>query len=584
MFINKHLLQFIKGLERKLGAVIILELCEVALGTIISLAGAFAVRFILGDELIGGFSSVNYYFAAIGICLLLRFFISGKRITEANIFSADIKLGLREKLMDKIYDLGPAYMTTTKTGSITDIISNKVEWLSYYYSLYLPSAFTSLINAVAIMVFLTKLDVFAAIICAVATVCMSICPMCFYGLMEKHGLQEWQAHTDYYSDCLESIQGINTLKAYNANEDRKKYIAKGGERLRRAVMEHLKVSMLENGLLELLGRIGSAVSVAVAVMHSYSIGGRAVDMILVLFLTSACFGPLMNLVNVWHMGYRGVTASYSIAELLNADSAYKEKRTNCIANDIKQTGISFEHVNFMYKKEDGQVLHDINLEIQPGTVTALVGPSGSGKSTIAQLLAGFYPVTDGRITVDGEVVDKKTIEHIRKRMACVWQDSHLFYENVKENISFGTNETGLNDVKAAAALANIDERITTLLSGYETNVGEDGDMLSGGERQRIILARAFFKKPDILILDEATSSLDRQNEIYMQKSISRLMEGRTALVIAHRLSTIMQADQICVLEKGRITAKGSHQELMEKSPLYRKLVNGQEMGICNANG
>lgn len=579
MFINRYLIQFTRENEKLILKACVCELMLTILGTGISLCLAFLVRMLFGEKEILFFTNIYELFLLIGIGLLLRYILYQKKILEANRCSIAIKSRLRNALLEKLYDLGPAFTVSSRTGDIASTISDKVEGLSYYYMLYLPVAVSAFFNAACLLLILAWLDWFTAIVCLAALAGMAGCPMLFYRLMRKRGEKEWEAHSAYYADCLDSIQGMTALKAFNANGQRKLYIHEKGRELRLRVMEQLRITMLENGALEFLARFGIAFSVAAAAVHVTALGESTEKLIYIFFLVGACFTPMMNLTNAWHMGYRGVTASYSIVELLEQKAvlplrAPRREKTGQVFPE-EHSAIRFEDVCFAYNREEGNVLHNVSFTVPEKTMTALVGTSGSGKSTIAHLLAGFYPVQSGRISVGGLVMGEESVGMIQEMISAVWQDSHIFYGTVKENIRIGREDASDEDIIRAAKQANIHSFVMSLPKGYDTILGENGMRFSGGERQRIALARAFLKDAPILLFDEATSSLDRKNEIEIQKSFLKLRQGKTALVIAHRLATIQQADQICIVEGGRITACAAPEELWRTSAAYRALMGEQ---------
>jgi subfamily B ATP-binding cassette protein MsbA len=267
-----------------------------------------------------------------------------------------------------------------------------------------------------------------------------------------------------------------------------------------------------------------------------------------------------------------MAAAERIFETLDAKSSVPEKPNAIILPKIK-TDVRFENVSFKY--DDKDVLKNISLQVRVGDVAAFVGPSGTGKTTLVNLIPRFYDVSSGRVTIDGVDLRDCTLKSLMEQIGIVTQETILFNDTVAANIAYGSSAHTRDDVIKAARIANAHDFITKMPEGYDTMVGERGFRLSGGEKQRLAIARAVFKDPPILILDEATSQLDTESEVLVQEAIDRMMKGRTVFVIAHRLSTIKHASMIYVLDHGMIADKGSHEELLHKEGLYKRLYSMQ---------
>jgi subfamily B ATP-binding cassette protein MsbA len=290
-------------------------------------------------------------------------------------------------------------------------------------------------------------------------------------------------------------------------------------------------------------------------------------------------GSIGSFTGLYSQFQEALGASSRIFELLDTKSELLEPAVSIQAGST-QSGqpervegrVRFEKVSFRYgDRGDANILSGINLEAQPGEVTALVGPSGAGKSTLVALIPRFYDVTDGRILIDGHDVRDIKLEALRSHIGIVPQETQLFSGTILENIRYGKPDASESEVLDASRAANAHEFVSAFPEGYNTVVGERGVKLSGGQRQRVAIARAILKNPRILILDEATSALDSESELLVQEALERLMQRRTTFVIAHRLSTVRNADRIVVLEAGRVQSVGTHDELMLGGGLYRDL-------------
>jgi len=292
------------------------------------------------------------------------------------------------------------------------------------------------------------------------------------------------------------------------------------------------------------------------------------------------YNPVRKFAYFYNNFQQAMGASASIFGFFDAEDDVKEK-PHAVALKGFAKSLRFENVGFSYSTEEGehQILHHVDFEVGAGEVLAVVGPSGAGKSTLVNLIPRFFDVTSGRILVDGHDLRELTLASLRRQVAQVTQETILFNDTVRNNIAYGQPDIPFKLVEKAAQNALAHDFILRMPQGYDTVIGEKGFRLSGGERQRMAIARAILKNAPILILDEATSALDSESESLVQAALANLMQNRTVLVIAHRLGTIRRANRIAVLEDGRITAVGSHEELLTTSPTYQRLYQLQFMDV-----
>ena len=535
-----------------------------------------------------------FYFIALIIflliCIKLLYKLNVRVVNEAGI---SIKDNVRTKILTKLFLLGPEYADTIRTGTLTSTFTARVEWLMNYYTRYLPVIVSAILNAGIFIIILFYIDIYTGLVSLISVIMMLAIPMVFFKLMKEKGKKEWEEHANYYSECLDGIQGMVSLKAFNADAKYVRDVKAHGENFRKAVMDHLKVTIIEGTFSEFFLRVGTALTIAIMGLRcAYGYIDKNF-LIYAFFIIGATFSPMLSLINAWHLGFQEVSGSYSLSEFLETKSDNlmenaliknelknrKELEVSLNENAVKENKIddvklSFDKISFRYKGADKDTLKDISFELHKGKAIALVGPSGGGKSTIAGLLMGFYRADNGEVLLNGTKLTNETVAFFNDNIAAVWQDNHLFYGSIYDNIKMGKPSATDKEIFEASKKAMIYDLIMSLPNGYDTSVDELGSRFSTGERQRIAIARALLKDAPIIIFDEATSALDRENEKYIGETLSKLKPDKAMLMIAHRLSTISMADEILVVADGRIADRGSSTYLEENCEIYRKLIKG----------
>jgi subfamily B ATP-binding cassette protein MsbA len=370
----------------------------------------------------------------------------------------------------------------------------------------------------------------------------------------------------------ETISGTRIVKAFCMEKYENKRFAAENERLFKLNMKTVSISAISSPLMDFLAGLGISAIIfygGYRVIQGYSTPGTFVTFLAASLMLYEPVKRLTNVNNTINQGIAGAERVFSIIDLV---PNIGDKPDAIVLPPITR-GIDIENVTFCYEKTS--VLRNINLSIRAGEVVAFVGMSGGGKTSLVNLIPRFYDVTNGRIRIDGHDIRDVSLQSLRSQIAIVTQQTILFNDTVRNNIAYGDINRTENDIINAARAANAHDFIMKLPQGYDTNIGELGTKLSGGEKQRISIARALLKNAPILILDEATSSLDTEAEIEVQEALDNLMKGRTTLIIAHRLSTIRNADRIVALVHGRIVEEGNHEALLAKKGEYFRLYNLQ---------
>lgn len=538
---------------------------------ILSVAGGF-IPFWAVYEILLAFINQNVTLNGILIwCLvgaagyLLRVACHGISTILAHISAYTILEGIRLKIADRLMKAPLGEVMGRRIGYLKNIIMDKVEDLEPPLAHMIPELTSNLLLPVAIFIWMLVIDWRMGLAVLIAPV-LAMIPMFF--LMRNYNSQYtayMEANNHVNSIIIEYVEGIEVVKAFNQSTSSYEKFVNAVQSFKEFTLAWFKSTWKSMNLMmaimptTLLG----VLPVGLLLVQNGSISPAELAMGIILSLSIV--GPLMKATTFINEAKSMEYAVEAANELLNLPVLPDSGKIVSIPHN----DIALKHVTFSYDgSEQNEVLHDVNLELPEGSFTALVGPSGGGKSTIARLIARFWDVTGGNITIGGKNIKELSIRQLSELVSFVTQDNFLFNCSLKENIRLGNPNATDEEVYAAAKAACCDEFIVRLDKGYDTPAGDAGKRLSGGEKQRIAIARAILKNAPIVILDEATAFTDPQNEDKIQKSIMALSKGKTLLVIAHRLSTIQNADQIVVLKKGRIVDCGKQKELLKRCPLY----------------
>ncbi|HEX4310661.1 MAG TPA: ABC transporter ATP-binding protein [Acidobacteriaceae bacterium] len=491
---------------------------------------------------------------------------------------------MRDDLYEAILRRSVAFFQKHTTGSLLSALINDIERVQYATSSVL-SDFLQQLFTLAFMVI---------IVVALGGRLAWILP--FFGLVAAGSIfrigRDVRRTTRKGQDKLADIQNIlhetitgnRIVKAFNMEFWELLRFRQAARKLFRANLRSVRAQAITSPLMDFIGAVAIALLLLLGrnqIGHKGMPEGVFFAFIVALF---KMYDPIRRFGIYYNNFQQAAGASAAIFDFMDDQDEVREAKHPRILKGFKDS-IALEHVSFCYSEGEREregppiVLSDIDLTIHRGEVVALVGPSGAGKSTLVNLIPRFFDVTDGRILVDGIDVRQASLDSLRAQIGKVTQETILFNDTVRNNIAYGQPDVPLSRVVEAAKAALAHEFIERMPDGYDTVIGEKGFRLSGGERQRLAIARAILKNAPVLILDEATSALDTESESLVQAALSNLMEGRTVIVIAHRLSTVRRANRIVVLERGRITAIGTHEELLQTSPIYQKLYRLQFVDI-----
>ena len=511
------------------------------------------------------------------VCIALIVVFSAKNIS-LYIKNITLSIGqyrlirdLRNKLYSHFHYLSLSYFNKNKSGELTAVLVNDIDNMRNSLSIMFQKLFVEPIN---ILILMSLLFIVSPKLASIALLIIPISSVIIFGIshsIRRRSKRSQAQLAGMTSMIAETIGSMRIVKAFATKSFEIKRFARETQKYYQLMLRRDRLRFVSSPVSETFGATIAALLLWVGardVLVTQSISSE--DFLRFILLLFSLFQPLKNLTNVVNELQNGLASADRVFAIMDIDSDIKDTNNAVEIVDLKES-LSFNQVSFSYGEKNDKVLNNINFKINKGEIIALVGPSGAGKSTLVDLIPRFYDTLDGSIKIDNKNIKELKISSLRSLMGIVTQETFLFDDSVKANIAYGLENISDNQIQEAAKAANADNFIKELPDGYNTIIGERGVSLSGGQKQRIAIARAIVKNPPILILDEATSSLDSESEKHVQSAIENLMNKRTVIVIAHRLSTVHNADKILVLEKGQIVQEGKHEDLVNNEGLYKQL-------------
>lgn len=522
-------------------------------------------------ELLKGNEDFKIYSLWLGIGLLsyiLKSFLYSMALSVSHKATFSVLKDVRLRMLEKLPKMPLGEIISVPSGNFKQIIVDQVESMEKPLAHLLPEMTSNLLGSLSIFIYLLFLDWRMALLSLVSIPV----GMLFMGLVMKNYAVQYEGsvkvNREMNSAIIEYVNGIEVIKTFN--QDKRSY-AKYKDKVianARYFYEWMKSCQLPVSLSKNISPT-TMITVLPFGWYFYISGSLSAEVFIsVIILSLGIAGPLLETINF----VDGLAKIGTIANSINLILEGKEQKHSDREVTIQQYNIDLQNVKFGYEEEK-EILHGISLNIKEGTTVAFVGPSGSGKSTLAKLIAGYWDITEGNINIGGHNLKEIPLKQLYSLTAFVSQDNFLFNESIRENIRMGNPSASDKEVEDIARKSGCHDFIMKMEHGYDTVVGSSGSHVSGGERQRISIARAMLKNAPIVILDEATSYIDPENEVIIKQALSKLIKDKTVIIIAHRLSTITDAEQIFLIENGELVSYGKHDELLEGCELYRNMWN-----------
>ena len=572
MFFDTKLWPFTRGVRLRIAATAAMGVLSSLVGIgRLALLGWLLARVFAGDT----FSELVLPFTLVAVVMVLRGFIEHARAMIAHRTAARVQLVLRKRLYAKVVALGPAHFGLERTGDVLLSMVDGVEQLETYFGEYLPQLVTAAATPVVVLVLLAFLDFPVSALLFGFAMFTLLAPSLFHRWDARSSMRRSVAYRSFAAEFLDAVQGLATLKAFGQSTARGRRLADRAHDVFRSTMWVLATNALTRGITDTGIAVGSAAVLGYGAWRVTQ-GQMSLDVLLVVLMMGIeVFRPQRDLRALLHNGMMIRAAADGIFSVLDARAKVEPPSAPLALDGPLAPTVEFEAVSFAYPGGRRAAHRELSFRVGAGERVGFVGESGAGKSTIVRLLLRFYDPDEGVVRVGGHDLRELHPDDVYRGVAVVNQDTYLFHGSVEDNLRFGKPDASDGEIEAAAQAANAHEFISRLPQGYATVVGERGIKLSGGQRQRIAIARALLRDAPILILDEALSAVDAENEAVIQQALDRLMQGRTTLIFAHRLSSVIGADRILVLDHGAIVETGDHASLMRAGGAYFRLMGAQ---------
>ena len=572
MFFDTRLWQFTRGVRLRIAGAVAMGVFASLIGIgRLALLGWLLARVFAGDT----FAELVVPFVLVAVVMVLRGWVEHVRAMFAHRTAAKVQLELRKRLCTKVVELGPAHFGLERTGAVLISMVDGVEQLETYFGEYLPQLLVSLVTPLVVFALLAFFDFPVAALMFGFAMFTLFAPALFQRWDARSSTRRSKAYRGFAAEFLDAVQGLATLKAFGQSTARGRLLAERAHEVFRSTMWVLATNSLTRGLTDTGIAVGSAAVLGFGAWRVTQ-GQMSLDVLLVVLMMGIeVFRPQRDLRALLHTGMMGRAAADDIFTVLDARTKIEPPAVPVDLDGPLAPVVEFDRVAFAYPGGRRAAHRELSFRIDPGERVGFVGESGAGKTTIVRLLLRFYDPDEGVVRIGGHDLRALCPDDIYRSIAVVNQDTYLFHGTVEDNLRFGKPEASDEEIEAAARAANAHEFISRLSQGYDSVIGERGIKLSGGQRQRIAIARALLRDAPILVLDEALSAVDAENEAVIQTALDRLMQGRTTLIFAHRLSSVIGADRILVLDHGSIVETGDHASLMRAGGTYLRLMGTQ---------